>query len=121
MGREPKSLTLPKTPEINFLSKLDQRTEVYKTLTANFQEIVEDLGGEEEMTFLKKRLIERAVFVIAMIGNIEVVIAENPTSKEHYGLHSALTNTLLGLSSRLGIEKQVRNVLTLKTYLAEAN
>jgi len=54
--------------EPGFVAKLDGRTEVARMLRANYELIVADLGGEDELSYFQRSLIERALWMSAFAG-----------------------------------------------------
>ncbi len=70
--------TLPQKYEPGFLRDMDRRTDIAKRLYAAYDAIVDDVGGTEELSHAKLALIERFVFLEAVIQTWETRIATNP-------------------------------------------
>jgi hypothetical protein len=113
-----KMITLPERYEPGFLASMDRRTDLYRTLLANYEEIVEDSGGEVALAHTMRALIERFVFLEAMLQRLETQIVLEP-KKTGTLVNRWIqgVNTLQGLAGRIGIERRLKKTLTLKTYL----
>src|SRR5262245_20968242 len=69
--RYTKKSAVPKTFKIGFLSTMDERCQVTRTLRANYATIVNDVGGSQEIGHIKAALIQRFVWVEATLQTIE--------------------------------------------------
>lgn len=118
MGKDQKRSTLPARYEPGFLEEMDRRTEIYKKLREAYDEVVEDAGGELNLTHAKLCLCERFVFLEACLQTWETMIATNPAGTEQLlsrwiqGL-----NCLSGLAKTIGIERKAKKASDLKAYL----
>ena len=90
-----------------FLSALDGRTELAKALRANYDAIIEDIGGLSEVGHIKASLIERFVWLEGILQSIEHEMATGTTGKtEAIGRWIQAVNSLSGLAKVLGIERK---------------
>ena len=106
-NRKTKPETLPVKFSAGFLSALDGRTELAKALRANYDSIIEDIGGLAEVGHIKASLIERFVWLEGILQSIEHEMAQGNTSKtEAIGRWIQAVNSLTGLAKVLGIERR---------------
>lgn len=92
-----------------FLSDIDGRTELSRTLRGNFEQIVQDVGGASEVSHVKKALIERFVWLEAILQDIEQSLVSGEMSKtEAIGRWVQAINSLTGLAKVLGIDRKSR-------------
>ena len=116
--RNTKPLSLPVKYEKGFLKKLDARTEIYQLLHSAYKEIVTDLGGEDRLSHVQTCIVERFVFLEAVLRTWELKIVENP--KESEAMVSRwiqALNSLSGLAKTIGIERQTKKVVNLRSYI----
>jgi hypothetical protein len=112
---------LPEKYKAGFLREMDLRTELATRLRANYEEIIDDLGGGNAQTHVKLAMIERFVFLESVVQSLEAQIANNP--KEADGLMGRWVqsvNALTGLAKVVGLERRLRKATDLRAYLAEA-
>ncbi|GEM_PF-1203103 len=103
-----KPMTLPVKFKPGFLGEMDRRTELAKTLTANYQAIVADVGGPTEVGHVKAALIERFVWLEAIVQTLEHEMATGQIEKaEHLGRWIQAVNSLSGLAKALGVERKL--------------
>jgi hypothetical protein len=109
---------LPVKFEPGFLRQLDGRTELSQRLTAAYDEIVDDAGGDEAQTRLRRSLIERFVFLEEVMRSWEVQIATKPQETEHLlSRWVQAVNSLQGLARQIGVERKLKGVVNLKNYI----
>lgn len=113
-----KPTTLPAKFKVGFLSTLDRRTDLAKSLRSNRNAIVEDAGGPDEIGHVKNALVERFVWLEAILQSIEQEMAGGQIDK--LGTWIQAVNSLSGLAKTLGIERKQRTI-DLKTYLVNGN
>lgn len=117
--KKKKPTKLPARYEAGFLEELDQRSLVYRRLREAYDDIVSDCGGEENLTRTHLALIERFVFMEALMRTWENNIAANPKESEHLvGRWIQAANGLQGLAKVIGLKRQIKKA-SLKTYLEE--
>src|SRR5215831_19233805 len=105
---------------------VDRRTRIGKALQAWRTELIDDLGGIENLSAAKIALIDSAVKTKLILDSIEVWILRQPSlvSGRSRGvlpvvLHrNALVGTLRQILADLGLERRAREVPTLREYLA---
>jgi hypothetical protein len=102
-----KPKALPRTFQQGFLASLDKRTDLAKALRSNYNEITDDIGGIGDVSRIKGSLIERYVWLEAVLQTLEhemalgLVDKATVLSKWIVGV-----NTLTNLARTLGVEKK---------------
>jgi hypothetical protein len=109
---------LPDKFSPGFLAEMDRRTDIFKTLHSNYQEIVQDAGGQPNLAHIMISLIERFVFLEAICQHLEKQIVENPKKTVLVNRWIQAVNSLQGLACRIGLERRVSDTPVLKAYLA---
>lgn len=105
-----KPQTVPAKFKSGFLSTLDKRTDLAKALRQNYEAIVADIGGRDDIGHVKSSLIERFVWLEAILQSIEHEMVAGEISKsEAIGKWIQAVNSLSGLAKVLGVERTVRN------------
>jgi len=92
-----------------FLDGLDNRTRLHRELTTRIEVVISDLGGEDNLTYVKQALVRHFIFLDAMLDCMAVQIAKEGTA-EHLGKYSVAFNTLIGVAKTLGLERQSKKV-----------
>ena len=110
----PYEATKPKAVPVKFkagfISTLDKRTDLAKTLRTNYETIVSDLGGRDSLSKIKSSLIERYVWLEAILQTIENDMASSENDRaESLGKWNQAVNTLIGISKALGLERKATN------------
>lgn len=103
-----KPQSLPTRFRAGFLAELDGRTDVAKALRANYQAIVADVGGIDDVSHVKAALIERFVWLEAILQTIEHELVTGAIDKgEALGRWIQAVNSLSGLAKVLGVERKM--------------
>jgi hypothetical protein len=100
-----------------FLTTMDGRTDLARALRTNYDTIVEDIGGQEDVGHVKKSLVERFVWLEAILQTIEHEIAQGNIGK--LGVWIQAVNSLSGLAKTLGIERKARAIPWMKNGFRE--
>lgn len=101
-----KPKNVPAKFKSGFLSEMDGRTELTRALKANYQTIIDDLGGETEIGHVKNALVERFVWLEAFLQTLELDMASGKiTTDEALGKWVQAVNTLSALAKNLGLNK----------------
>jgi len=105
-----KPQTVPAKFQVGFLSTLDGRTDLAKALRTNYQSIIDDIG--EQLSHVKTALVERFVWLEAVLQTLEHEMANGQTDKaDALGRWTQSVNSLLGLARVLGIERSAKKTL----------
>ncbi len=108
----------PSDFKVGFLQALDGRTDLAKALRANYDAVVEDVGGSEEVGHVKSALVERFCWLEAILQKIEHDIAHGKV--DQLGTWIQATNSLSGLARVLGVDRQARARFYIATPLTAA-
>jgi hypothetical protein len=109
----------PKLPivfEPHLLQDADNRFGIIKEIKRRYRVLVEDAGAD---SYQKEVLCERAVFLAVRLETMERMAAE--TGEFDAGIYTNMTNTLIGLLKALGLEKQFKKTVDLKSYVKDRN
>jgi hypothetical protein len=99
--------SLPAKFKTGFLATLDRRTDLAKALQQNYDDIVADVGGMEELSHVKSALVERFCWLEAILQQIEHEMANGEIDKsEAIGRWIQAVNSLSGLAKVLGVERR---------------
>ena len=79
-----KPTKLPAKFKAGFLSTLDKRTDLAKALKSNRDAIVADIGGPDEVGHIKLALVERFVWLEAMLQSLEQAMASGGTADRSF-------------------------------------
>lgn len=103
-----KALALPPKFKTGFLTSLDGRTDLAKALRQNFDAIVEDVGGANELSHVKRALVERFVWLEGILQTLEHdIVASDPTVRgEIVAKWIQGVNSLSGLAKVLGTDRR---------------
>jgi hypothetical protein len=111
-GRKNKQPPLPKQFKPGFLAELDGRSLLVKALRERREAIISDLGGEGSMSTLKLTLVDRAIWLEAVITKCESELALAADTAAVSGLISRwvqMVNALQGLVAKLGMERSAND------------
>ena len=98
----------------DFLAGLDGRTQVARELKSRLTELQDDLGGEETLSYQRRALCKRAIYLEARADSMEAAMAcGNPVDLGQYVM---AVNSMVGLFRTLGLDRQIKNV-SLRDYL----
>jgi hypothetical protein len=116
-----KPQSLPAKFKTGFLSALDGRTDLARALRANYQELVADLGGPDELGRVKRALVERFVWLEAILQTIEHELVSGEIDRsEALGRWVQAVNSLSGLAKVLGVERKLTSAPWLQPAEAKA-
>jgi hypothetical protein len=106
-----KPQTLPAKFKAGFLSELDKRTDLARALRTNYDDIVLDIGGVADVGHVKAALIERFVWLEAILQTLEHEMAQGKIDKgDALGKWIQAVNSLSGLGKVLGVERKARSM-----------
>ena len=75
-GTKPKVVRMvPRMYKRGWLHALDRRSGIYLALTARLQELMQDLGGEDNLSYQQRSLCKRAIWIEARLMAIEEEVA----------------------------------------------
>ena len=109
-----------KTPPKNFntgwLSELDGRTAIAQEMRERFRAFTDDLGGADTLSYAKRSLVERALWLEFWLAQQEQALAGG--SDFDVGKWTQAANALQGILSKLGLDRRAKDVPSLNEYLA---
>lgn len=109
------------------LKALDGRTALARSVSAWRSEVESDLGGVSELSRSEKTLLDMCASSVAMLTVIDAFIASRPeliviarkrTLAPVVRERIAVANHVKDLLTTLGLKRRVRDVPSLRTYLA---
>lgn len=112
-----KQLEIPKQYSAGWLDSLDGRYGLARELRQRFTEICSDLGGEAELSYMQRSLIERALWLEYWLTRQERELMQDAKFDVSRWIQAA--NSLQGIYSRLGLQRQARDTPDLQTYLKQ--
>jgi hypothetical protein len=107
-NRKLKPSGVPEKFQPGFVGELDGRTLLARALRQRYEAIASDLGGEPELSTLKSSLLERAIWLEAMLVKIESDLAASQDPKLIASWIQAV-NSYMGICKTLGLERSRRN------------
>jgi hypothetical protein len=109
-NRKTKPQSLPDKFKSGFLEALDGRTDLAKCLRANYDAIVADVGGRDDVGHVKAALVERFVWLEAILQTLEHEMAHGKIDRgEALGKWIQAVNALSGLAKVLGVDRKVQS------------
>jgi hypothetical protein len=107
---------LPARYSEDFLAGMDGRIKLVRELKARLLQLQADLGGDAMLSYAKRSLCRRAIFIEGKLEDFEAQLAQGKDAE--LGTYIQMTNSLIGLFKTLGLERKART-LSLKDYIAE--
>jgi hypothetical protein len=109
-----------KTPPSKFntgwLSELDGRTAIAQEMRARYAAFTNDLGGVERLSYAQRSLVERALWLEFWLAQQEQALAGGADFDVGKWVQAA--NGLQGILSKLGLDRQAKDLPSLNEYLA---
>jgi hypothetical protein len=109
-----------KTPPSKFntgwLSELDGRTAIAQEMRERFRAFSDDLGGADTLSYAKRSLVERALWLEFWLAQQEQALAGG--SDFDVGKWTQAANALQGILSKLGLDRRAKDLPSLNEYLA---
>ncbi|WFM71822.1 hypothetical protein [Halomonas sp. CKK8] len=109
-----KQADVPDTYSPDWLTKLDGRTRVAQIVNERLYALEQDLGGHERLSYQRRSLAKRAVWMEAIIEKQEAALARD--QEVDLGKLAQAVNTLMGILRTLGLDRQTLDV-SLADYL----
>ena len=108
-----------KTPQKKFttgwLLELDKRTALAQVMLERYRAFTDDLGGADNLTYSQRSLVERALHLEYWLAQQERALIEG--ADFDVGKWVQATNSLQGILSKLGLNRQAKDVTSLRDYL----
>ncbi|WFM70987.1 hypothetical protein [Halomonas sp. CKK8] len=103
-----KQADIPDTYSPDWLTKLDGRTRVAQIVNERLYALEQDLGGYERLSYQRRSLAKRAVWMEAIIEKQEAALARD--QEVDLGKLAQAVNTLMGILRTLGLDRQTIDV-----------
>src|SRR5262245_39985412 len=116
-SKSQKAADVPAGYSEDFLSQMDGRLHVAKTLRQRLSDLTGDLGGEGNLSYAERSLCRRAVHLERCVEQFESTLAHGGTVEFNHLF--GLVNALSGIYSKLGLRRRPKQVLTVDDYLAK--
>lgn len=101
--------------DAEFMSQLDGRVKVARTLRQRLGALTNDLGGLANLSFQEQCICKRVVHLERLIEKKEMALAHNRKVDE--GCYYAAITTLSALLSKVGLKRRPKLVSTLAEVL----
>ncbi len=111
-----KSGPVPERYRPGWLDALDGRLSLARDLRQRFDEVCADLGGKDRLSYMQRSLVERGLWLEFWLSTQERELAGG--NEFDVGRWVQAANSLQGIYSKLGLQRQAREVPTLQAYLA---
>lgn len=108
---------IPAQFQAGYLDRLDGRTSIAATMRGRWQEITDDLGGAASLSYAKRSLVERALWLEHWLHVQEQALAEGRAQDFDAGRWTQACNSLLGIFAKLGLDRTAKDVSSLDSYL----
>ena len=112
-----KQSEIPNKYSADWLEKLDGRTTLARAVNERYESLATDLGGIDALSYQKRSLCKRAIWMEAIIEQQEAALARGQEVDQ--GKLTQAVNTLSGLWKTLGLERHAKDVPSLSDYLSK--
>lgn len=107
-------LAIPDSFVPQFWDRIDGRFAVVREIRRRYEELKADSRADSAQ---KDMLVQRAVFISVQLETMECMAAES--GKHDPGVYTQQVNCLLGILKALGLERKVKEVGNLRSYVKE--
>ena len=105
----------PKKFNTGWLSELDGRTAIAQVMRERYTAFTNDLGGADRLSYAQRSLVERALWLEYWLAQQEQQLANG--ADFDVGKWTQAANSIQGIYSKLGLERQARDAVSLKDYI----
>lgn len=112
---QPKSSEIPQDYRADWIQRLDGRTRLAQAVQQRYTALAADLGGHDRMSYQRRSLAKRAIWLEAVIEQQESALARGEEVDQ--GKLTQAVNSLQGLFKTLGLERYAQDVPNLHDYL----
>ena len=96
--------TPPKKFNTGWRADLDKRTALAQAMSERYLEFTDDLGGADSLSYAKRSLVERVLWLEYWLAGQEQALAQG--QEFDVGKWVQATNSLQGILSKLGLKRQ---------------
>ena len=100
-----------------WLDRLDGRTGIAVAMRERYQQFTDDLGGLDRLSYAQRSLAERALWLEFWLADQERELASGGDFNVNRWIQGC--NSLQGILTRLGLQRQAKDVPDLGEYLAK--
>lgn len=112
-----KQTTPPQRFAPNWLDTLDGRTGIAQEMRQRYQAMTTDLGGHDRLSYGQRSLVSRALWLEYWLQQQETMLATGGDFDVGKWVQAA--NSLQGILTKLGLERQSKDVPSLHEYLKQ--
>ena len=98
-----------------WLSELDGRTGIAQVMRQRYDDFTADLGGADRLSYAQRSLVERALWLEYWLAQQEQGLATG--AEFDVGKWVQAANSLQGILSKLGLDRQARDVPDLSSFI----
>jgi len=99
---------LPDRYSEDWLAKLDGRTAIARVIRDRLEELQNDLGGRDQLSYQQRSLAKRAIWLEAIIEQQEIALSRGEEVDQ--GKLTQAVNSLIGLLKTLGLQRRARDL-----------
>lgn len=110
---------IPERFAAGYIDRLDGRTAIAVTMRNRWQQMTDDLGGADRLSYAQRSLVERALWLEHWLAVQEEALASGDCGNFDAGRWTQACNSLMGILKTLGIERRQKDVTDLQTYLRQ--
>ncbi|MGJ7456961.1 hypothetical protein [Halomonas sp. RA08-2] len=110
-----KTSNIPADFSADWIERLDGRTRLAQACRARYAALTDDLGGHERLSYQRRSLARRAVWLEAVIEVQEAALARGEDVDQ--GRMTQAINSLLGVLKTLGLDRVAQEVPDLQSFL----
>src|SRR5690554_1326689 len=100
-----------------WIAELDGRYAVAQVMRERYQAFTDDLGGADRLSYAQRSLVERALWLEYWLAQQEQSLAKGKDFDVARWTQAA--NSLQGILSKLGLDRQAKDVPNLHDYLKQ--
>ena len=112
-----KAIEPPAAYAPGWLQSLDGRLGLAKDMRRRFDELTDDLGGADRLSYAQRSLCERALWLEYWLASQERSLASGDDFDVGKWVQAA--NSLQGIYSKLGLQRQAQDVPDLQSWIKE--
>lgn len=110
-----KNAEIPTSYSADWLEKLDGRTQLARAVNERYTHLTNDLGGHDALSYQRRSLAKRAIWIEAVIEQQEAAMARGEEVDQ--GKLTQAVNSLMGVLKTLGLDRKTKDVPNLSDYL----
>lgn len=108
---------IPEKYTPGYLDDLDGRLAVAQVMRERYRAFTDDLGGADRLSYAKRSLVERALWLEFWLAQQEEQLAKGQEFDVARWTQAA--NSLQGILSKLGLDRQAKDIPDLATFLKQ--